>query len=278
MIDTHTHLNFKSFDKDWQTIVNQSIKAGVEKMIVVGTDIDSSQKAVNLTAGNPPLFASIGIHPHHVKQLKSKTDIPPLIAKLKAIATQNKVIAIGEIGLDYHYYKNSKYHNTKITPHLIDLQKSLLKLQIELAIKQRLPLIIHSREAKEDVLNILKSYFINHKSISGVFHCFDGSIKYAKKIIDAGFYISFTGQITYSQDRNQAAATIPLDRLLLETDCPFMPPEPKRTKSEDKTKLLRSQPSDVKIIGSYHAKTRGISVTKVIAQTTKNAYKLFGFK
>jgi len=274
MVDTHTHLNFQAFDNDWQEIVDQSLKAGVTKMIIVGTDLDSSQKAVAMASDHPALYTSVGIHPHHVRAMLGKSNIKfqisKLINRLGKLATNKKVVAIGEVGLDYHYYQKSKHENKEVSPQLIDLQKELLLAQIKLAAKLDKPLILHSREAKTDVLDLIENWKLKiGNSITGVFHCFDGSKKYARKIIAAGFYFSFTGNITYNDGRAIVAKSIPLDRLLLETDCPFMKPRP-NTGDE-----LRSLPSDVKITGLSHAKTRGLTESEVFDTTTKNANSLF---
>lgn len=273
MVDTHTHLNFRAFDGDWQKIVELSLKADVTKMIVVGTDLDSSQKAIELANNHPALFASVGIHPHHAKQyINLRTQLSKDLAQLKDMATHKRVVAIGEVGLDYHYYQKSRHVNKIVSPQLIELQKEILAQQIMLAANLKKPLILHSREAHSDVLDLISnlSLDIGH-SLQGVFHCFDGSKKYAKRIIDQGFYISFTGNITYNSDRLDVANTIPLNRLLLETDCPFMKPKSKNSKE------LRSLPSDVKITGLLHAKSRKIPKSELFDATTNNAHQLFNF-
>ena len=288
MVDTHTHLNFQAFDQDWQQVVEKSLQSGVTRMIIVGTDIDSSQKAIKMASTHPALFASVGIHPHHSRQWAGMANDPAsparlaskraggqltitnAIKELRKLAKNKKVVAIGEVGLDYHHYQKSKHEDKEVSPQLINLQKELLLAQIKLAAKLDKPLILHSREAKTDVLDLIENWKLEiGNSITGVFHCFDGSKKYAQKIIDAGFYISFTGNITYNDNRANIAKSIPLDRLLLETDCPFMKPRP-NTGDE-----LRALPSDVKITGQLHAKTRGLTELEVFDTTTKNANLLF---
>jgi len=286
MIDTHTHLNFKAFEADWQDVVKRAIENGVEKMIVVGTDLASSKRAAEMAEQDRALYASVGIHPHHARKFSitnnqfpnkfqiQNSKLQNEIRELKELAKHPRVVAIGEVGLDYHVYKNSKYPSTALrtSSRLIELQKELLKLQVRLAQELDKPLIIHSREVKDEVLETIVK--VNPKS-RGVFHCFEGPKKYLIKILDAGFYVGFDGNITYSHDRAEVAKEVPMERLLLETDCPFMLPEPMRSLRKKEGKKLRSEPKDVKIIGQFHAKSRGIYLNEVESQTNKNVKVLF---
>lgn len=261
-IDTHAHVNFKVFEADWRVVVDRAVAAGVEKIIVVGADLASSRRAVELAQEHPALFASVGIHPHHARDIKS-------VKSIKELARQPRVVAIGEIGLDYHVYKNSKYPSTtlRINDDLKAIQKELFEMQLEVARELDKPVIIHSREAGEEVLEIARG-------VKGVFHCFGGSKKYLKKIVAAGLYVSFTGQITYVSDRAEVAKTVPLDRLLVETDCPYMPPFAKATGGKPR----RSEPGDVIIIGQWQARLRNLPESEVEQATTANAEKLFGLE
>ena len=272
MIDTHTHLNFEAFKDDWREVVEKAVEAGVEKMIVVGTDIVSSKRAVEMAESHPALYASVGIHPHHVRDINVISDIK-VIEKL---AEEKRVVAIGEVGLDYHNYTITKYPITNDPGELTRLkilQKRLLGMQVEIAKKLNKPLILHSREAGSDVLDTIEHFAkIDGIMPEGVFHCFDGNGGYALKILEAGFYISFTGNVTFVTDRMEVAAAVPLDKLLLETDCPYMSPFAKA--SGDK-KPRRCEPIDVAVIASYHAQQRQIDILEVEKQTTKNAMKLF---
>ncbi len=268
-VDTHTHLNFKAFSDDWREVVDRAVAGGVEKMIVVGTDIESSKKAVQMAQENKALFASVGIHPHHAKGIENNEfRITDLGKKLKELTKHPRVVAIGEVGLDYHTYRNTKYktQNPKQEwKELISMQKKLLSMQVQLARELNKPLIIHSRETKDEVLSFLLGF---GKSKKGVFHCFDGSQKYLKQVLDAGFYVSFTGNITYSEDRARVASLVPLERLFLETDSPFMTPEPHRNK--------RNEPLHAKLVAKHHASSRGVQLSKVREVTTNNAGVLFG--
>ncbi|OGY18954.1 MAG: hypothetical protein A2784_02380 [Candidatus Chisholmbacteria bacterium RIFCSPHIGHO2_01_FULL_48_12] len=245
-VDTHAHVNFEAFEEDWREVVNRAVKAGVEKIIVVGADLATSKRAVELASQDEHLWASVGIHPHHARSIKS-------VKSVKELAQSPRVVAIGEIGLDYHEYKNSKYPSTALRTSDKKLQKELFEMQLEVAKELDKPVIFHSREAGEEVLEIARG-------IRGVFHCFGGSKKYLKKVLAAGFYVGFTGQITYVSDRADVAREVPLDRLLLETDCPYMPPFREKR---------RSEPRDVTIIGQFLG-------GEIEQATTTNAWRLFG--
>ncbi|MBI2009667.1 MAG: TatD family hydrolase [Candidatus Chisholmbacteria bacterium] len=328
LIDTHTHLNFQSFENDWEEVVKRAKEAGVEKMIVVGVDIESSEKAVKMAAENPALYATVGVHPHHVRGLMEEilrrsgtsqssrsaqddtTALKSLAVvsnELKKLARNPKVVAVGEVGLDYHLYRKSKYsyaspagrqigrsfsqaqnQKSKIKNDigLKNLQKQLLGMQVELAKELDLPLILHSREAGRDVLDVVEHFSKKDGVVpKGVWHCFDGSKSYLEQILVAGFYVSFTGQVTYVADRAAVALEVPLDRLLLETDCPFMKPknlhlggvmasqaQPATVRGD---RSDRSEPKDVAILAAFHAEQRGVETATIEAATTKNTNKLF---
>jgi TatD DNase family protein len=273
LVDTHTHLNFKAFNDDWREVVDRAVSAGVDKMIVVSTDIESSERAIDMANDHPALFASIGVHPHHVRGImNNESGIKDLVNKLRRLAKYPKVVAIGEIGLDNHSYGNSKYrmkNSREESERIKNIQKRLLEEQIKLAKEFDKPLILHSRAVKEEVLDaVLNTAETLGWKARGVFHCFEGSNKYLKTILDAGFFVSFTGNITYSPDRSLVAKKAPLKKLLLETDCPFMSPHPFRKE--------RNEPSRVKIIAEYHAVSRSLQLSEVIKRTTENAKLLFG--
>ena len=262
-IDTHCHLNFKAFEKDWQKIADEAVEAGVEKMMVVGADLETSCRAVELAEKHKNLWAAVGIHPHHCQ---NKIEID----KLEKLAKSKKAAAIGECGLDYHVYEKSKYPSTslRITPEIKTLQKRLFGQQIQLAKKLNLPMIIHNRAAGEDVLDALNHFCKNDgKYPQGVFHCISGSKKLLQKILGLGFYVGIDGNVTYSQEVQTLAKIAPLNRILLETDSPWLTPEPNRS--------LRNEPISVKITAECLAKLKGASINQIEAETTKNAEKLF---
>lgn len=259
LIDTHAHLNFGAFAKDLEVVVGQAQEAGVGKIINVGADLDSSQKAVAIAQKYKSCFASVGIHPHHAR---NHGNMANSVETLKKLAKNPKVVAIGECGLDYHPYKNGGVADPK-------KQKELFLAQIKLAQKLNLPIIFHCRNAHTDILEVIYQYINKLIKIRGVFHCFSGDKEFLEKVLDSGFYVGFDGNITYknAQGLRDLVKTTPLNRLLLETDCPYLPPEPFRG--------LRNTPANVKIIARAVAQIHKVSFAFVANQTTQNATTLF---
>jgi len=264
MIDVHCHLNFHAFEKDVDKVIESAFDAGVTKIINVGTKLDSSQKAVELAKSHKNLYAIVGVHPHHADKILKNN----WIEQLEKIAkSSKKIVAIGECGLDYYRYK---------TNNIVDpiLQKRTFIKQIELSHKLKLPLQIHNRRAGKDVIDILK----NHKSYllnpPGVFHCFAGSLDILKSALQMGFYVGFDGNITYkgiaigeTTDLKELLRHAPLDRIVTETDSPFLAPLPHRGR--------RNMPEHVIIVGKFIGKLKGLTFEQVEEQTTKNANQLF---
>ncbi len=262
MIDVHCHLNFHSFEKDYDEVIKSAFGAGVTKIINVGTKIDSSEKAVELASKYDNLYAIVGVHPHHADKPE-----PGWLEDLEKLAKNKKVVAIGEIGMDYFSYKSNAIVNPK-------LQKEVFIKQIELAHKLNLPLQIHNRQAGKEIIDIL----LNHKSYllspPGMFHCFAGSIDVLKSALQMGFYIGFDGNITYKglapgedTDLKDLVKYTPLERIVVETDSPFLAPEPHRGS--------RNKPEYVIIIAKLIAHIKAIAFQEVEAKTTANATKLF---
>lgn len=262
MIDAHCHLNFHRFEKDYDQIIKSAFGAGVTKIINVGTKIDSSEWAVELAQKYENLYAIIGVHPHHADKLE-----PDWLDKLETLAHKPKVVAIGEVGMDYFSYKSNDIVDPK-------LQKEVFIKQIELAHKLKLPLQIHNRQAGKDIIDILS----NHKSLlqnpPGMFHCFAGNIETLKKALALGFYIGFDGNITYSglapgedTDLKDLAKYTPIDRIVVETDSPYLTPEPRRGS--------RNMPEYVIITAKFIAELKGTTFQDFEAKTTENAIKLF---
>jgi len=262
MIDAHCHLNLHSFEKDYDEVIKSAFEAGVTKIINAGTKIDSSKKAVELAQKYANLYAVIGIHPHHADKLEKNW-----LEELEKLAKKPKVVGIGEIGMDYFSYKSNDVVDPK-------LQKEIFIKQIELAYKLKLPLQIHNRQAGKDIVEILSI----HKSIlldpPGMFHCFAGSMDLLKKALDLGFYVGFDGNITYNglapgedTDLKDLAKYTPIDRLIVETDSPFLAPIPKRGS--------RNMPEYVIITAEFIAKLKGVTFADIEAKTTENTIKLF---
>nr|MBI5455652.1 TatD family hydrolase [Candidatus Levybacteria bacterium] len=262
MIDVHCHLNFHSFENDFDEVIKRAHESGVEKIINVGTSLESSQKAVELAKNYENLYSIVGIHPHHADKLESGWE-----KELETIAKNKKVLAIGEIGLDYFSYKSNGIVNPS-------LQKKIFETQIQMAHKLKLPLQIHNRQAGKDILEILKSHKNILKETPGMFHCFAGEIKILKTALALGFYIGFDGNITYNgiapgenTSLKDLVGYTPLERIVTETDAPFLTPIPKRGS--------RNEPSYVIIVGETIAKIKNTSFSEVDKITTQNAMSLF---
>lgn len=260
LIDTHAHLNFEAFKDDFEEVIKRAQNEGVEKIINVGANLDSSQKAVEIAQKYEGCYASVGIHPHHAADY----DTAQYHSELEKLARRPKVVAIGETGLDYYTYKNGGIADPQ-------KQKELFLAHLELAQRLNLPVIFHCREAHADMLEILKPYTLYPKPypIRGVFHCFSGDQKFLEAVLEMGFYIGFDGNITYrnAQGLRELVKTAPLERTLLETDCPYLPPEPFRG--------LRNEPKNVKIIARAVAEIKALPFTNVAQKTTQNACSLF---
>jgi len=222
LIDTHCHLTFEELTGDIEAVLERSKAAGVTSWITVGTDTKQNQKAVELANKFENMYAAVGIHPHYAKDVSSD-----VITTLKKSAQNEKVVAIGETGLDFHY-NFSKHHD----------QIRVFARQLKIAREFNLPVIVHSREAFDETMDILEQFGPGVKGV--VFHCFGGSAEQAKIILDKGFYISFTGAITFknAQGARGAAKIVPVERLMVETDCPYMSPEPMRKQKINEPALM----------------------------------------
>lgn len=260
-IDTHAHLDFPEFKNEVHQVLGRALQADVKRIINVGVDFESSKRSIDLARKYPEVYATVGIHPHSANDLDIETK-----QRLFALATHPKVVAVGEIGLDYYYLKrSSQFSKYPKREKQIFCFEQMLDLSIEL----RLPVIIHCREAKSDLYAILKSY---QRDIRGVVHCFSGDWEFAKNIMDIGLSLSFTGNITFKQgtELERIIAEIPLGSIMIETDCPSLAPEPYRGK--------RNEPAYVVRVAEEIARIKGVSVTEVEKQTSKKAMSLFGLE
>ncbi|MCI0502711.1 MAG: TatD family hydrolase [Fusobacteria bacterium] len=249
MIDSHAHLNDPKLLASVDEVLARAKAVGVSEIIVPGYDLPSSLKAVELAGKYEELYAVVGIHPHEAADYNSEVE-----AQLKSLLQQDKVVGLGEIGLDY-YYDNSPR----------EVQQEVFKKQLKLALEYDLPVVIHSREAFLDTFNILKE---QGKGLRGVFHCFSGSLESAKRIIrELGFYISLGGPVTFQKAREplEVGAWVSLDHLLIETDCPYLAPHPHRGKV--------NEPSFLPLILAKLEELRGEKIEEI---TVNNTRKLFG--
>ena len=265
MIDAHCHLNFHKFEHDYERVIKAAKAAGIKKIINVGTQISSSKWAVELADKYEDLYAIVGVHPHHADKISSKN----WLSELKKLTKHPKVVAIGECGLDYFDYKS----NGIVNP---DVQKEVFLQQLELANEAKLPLQIHSRNelARIELLEILKSHKNLLQSKPGMFHCMAGSKESLKSALELGFYIGFDGNITYNGlppgepvGLKELVKHTPLDRIIIETDSPYLTPLPHRGQ--------RNEPKYAIIIGEVIAKIKGVSFAKLAEQTDQNVYNLF---
>ncbi|MGX9292747.1 TatD family hydrolase [Bacillus sp. A015] len=251
LFDTHAHLNAEQYNEDLEQVIERAKSEKVEKIVVVGFDRPTITRAMELIEEYDFIFAAIGWHPVDAIDMTDED-----LAWIKELSQHEKVVAIGEMGLDYYWDKSPK-----------DVQKEVFRRQIALAKEVNLPIIIHNRDATEDVVTILKEE--GAAEVGGIMHCFTGSLEIAKACMDMNFYISFGGPVTFKNAKKpkEVVKDIPSDRLLIETDCPYLTPAPFRGK--------RNEPSYVKYIAEQIAELREISFEELAELTTENAKKVF---
>lgn len=256
-IDSHAHYDDERFDPDRDELLVKLHSNGVKNIVNIGCTIERSQFSIDLAEKYPFVYAAVGIHP------EDAADAPKnYLEIIRKMSDHEKCVAIGEIGLDYHY----EGYNDGASPLLNrELQLHFFESQLDLAKEKQLPVVIHSREATEDTMNILKK----RGNVSGVMHCFSGSAETAKQVLELGMNISFTGVLTFKNARKaiEALKVVPLDRLMLETDCPYMAPEPNRGKRCDSGMI-------VNIIEKI-AEIKGASPEEIVEKTMENTLKLF---
>lgn len=252
LFDTHVHVNAEQFNEDLEDVIERAQEAGVNNMVVVGFDRPTITRAMELIETYDFMYAAVGWHPVDAIDMTEED-----LKWIEELSSHPKVVAIGEMGLDYHWDKSPKA-----------IQMEVFRKQIRLAKKVGLPIIIHNREATADIVNILKEE--EASEVGGIMHCFSGSAETAMECIDMNFYISLGGPVTFKNAKKpkEVAAAVPLDRLLIETDCPYLAPHPYRGK--------RNEPSYVKLVAEQIAEIKQLSVEEVSQATTDNAKKLFG--
>ena len=263
-IDSHAHVNDEAFWEDYRQVIDSALAQGVETVIVPGYDMPSSRLAVELAAREPILWAAVGIHPHDAKSWS-----PAVAFELAALIQTPRVVAVGEIGLDYYYNHSSQ-----------EEQRVALEAQLELAGQFQKPVIIHNRDAHQDTLTVLTGFAKQHPKFVetmveqcgawGVMHCFSGSVETAIQFVKLGLLISFAGALTFKNavKLRDVAEKLPLSKLLVETDSPYLTPHPFRGR--------RNEPARVELVGEKLAEIKGLPVNEVMEATTANCKRLFG--
>jgi len=263
LFDTHAHLNDERFSEDISEVLQRAKEAGVTRMLLAGSNIEDSAKSIEIIAerssDETSLWCSVGVHPHHASEYDDI--MHGQLASWLENRSANRVVALGEIGLDYHY---------DFSPR--EVQKEVFIRQLNLAFQMDIPIILHEREASGDMMTILSDFHKGGKlrNIPGVCHCFSGSLETSRQLISMGFYLGFDGPITFKNNRKsgEIIAETPLNRLLIETDCPYLTPEPHRGK--------RNEPAFVRHVLDKMADIREMSEEELAVATTSNARTLFG--
>lgn len=251
LFDSHCHVDEEKFDTDREDVLMRMAEAGVTRYAVIGSDMATSRHAADFAAAHPQCYAAVGIHPHEAKGF-----VPEDLQTLKKWTQEEKVVAIGEIGLDYYY---------DLSPR--EVQLDVCRQQMELAWELSLPVAYHVRDAHQDMLDLMKQHRAH--LTGGIIHCFSGSWEIAKEYLKLGYYISFAGPVTFKKapKLQEAAVNVPLDRLLIETDSPYLAPEPVRGR--------RNEPTNVRYVAEKIAALRGISLEELAQATTSNAMAVY---
>lgn len=255
IVDSHCHLDDSSFDEDRDQVIAAAREAGVGLVLTIGTG-DGPPKfdcAIRLAERYPAVYATVGVHPHDAVKAEAGT-----LDELERLADHPKVLAVGEIGLDYHYDHSPR-----------DVQRRVFTEQMEMARQLQMPIVIHTREAWDDTMSLIEHHW-KSSGLGGIMHCFSGTAHQARQALDSGFHISFAGVVTFKRadELREAAAIVPLDRLLVETDAPFLTPEPYR-------KIRRNEPRFVIETAKRLAELRGAEFAVIAEATTRNYLRLF---
>ena len=283
LIETHAHLDYPDFAPDFDEVLRRATEAGVTRIITIGTSVESSRRAVELAEEYPNVFAVIGVHPTYAHEAEAD-----IVTPLRELAKNPRVVAIGEIGLDYHYLPSIEVRKRKDVQVLNALQSEteeqleasieegaykakqteLFEQLLDLAIELKMNVVIHQRDAWDDTLSILRDY---GRQVSGVFHCFGGTLGQANEVLGLGHLVSFTGIVTFKNGKQvrEVAAKVPMDSFMVETDCPYLAPVPYRGK--------RCEPAYTRLVAEEIAKARGIPLEEIAGATTATAQEFFRF-
>src|SRR3989344_5908226 len=297
MFDTHCHLNFKAFNppssrhmsglrrdfasssersrslkKTLPDVIARARKAGVIEIVVPGTDVKTSKRGVEVAEKIDGVYAAVGIHPHHAHKLITNDElrITNELEEIEQLLSHPKVVAVGEVGLDNHTYDNTVYKDYQVDSRFLELQKELFQKQIELAIRYKKSLILHNREARDDFLQILREKWVTRLEFRTVFHCCEPDEELLAHAKEHHIFIGVDGDVTYSKKKQEFIKNVPLDMLVLETDSPFLLPEPLKSQ-----KKYPNEPANVAIICKFISQLRGEDIDKIQKITTVNAKRLF---
>lgn len=273
MFDTHCHLNFKAFDDTVDAVVINAQRVGVTHITIPGTDAVSSKKAIAIAQQYAHMYAAVGIHPHHVYEvLQSKTiDITNAVSAIETMLTEDKVVAIGEIGIDRHMYQKTKYGEYEVNEAFVKLQKEFFVAQLQLAIQYKKSVIIHNREAKQDLLPLLYEHWDSFFETRMVLHCCEPDKQLLTFVKEKNIFWGVDGDVTYFKQKAEFLPRVPLAQLVLETDSPFLIPEPYKTQ-----KGYPNVPAHIPIIAEYVAGLYEVDSDVVKKQTFENGKRLFG--
>ena len=275
MFDTHCHLNFGAFDSNVDEVVANALDAGVNQIMIPSTDVATSDKAIDRSSKFENVFAAVGIHPHHVFELKTQNNkLTEDLTQIESLLQNKKVLAVGEVGMDRHYYRSTKYSDYEITNEFMILQAEVFRMQVLLALKHDKSLILHNREAKKEFLNTLIAVWDRKLEGRTVFHCCEPDnelLEFAKK---HRLFIGVDGDVTYSKQKQEFIKRVPLEMLVLETDSPFLSPEPFR--SQPRETRGPNVPANLMLISKFVANLKEVPTQQLNQATTANAQKLFG--
>jgi TatD DNase family protein len=276
MFDTHCHLNFQKLADKIGEILEKSKEAGVTHIVVPGTDVPTSEKAVAIAAAHENVYAAVGIHPHHVFELGMKNEelrMDESLKEIERLLENEKVVAVGEVGLDRHYYTKTRHENYDVTEEFVKTQRDMFKEHIRLALKYKKSLIIHHREAKTDLLEVLHEVWDESLERISVIHCCEPDrdlLAFAKK---HNMFIGVDGDVTYDRKKQEFIKEVPLEMLVLETDAPFLIPEPYRSMPRDTRGP--NVPAHLPLIAERVAKLKEYDIDEVKKTTFANALELF---
>lgn len=267
LIDSHCHLDFEPLSKELEAVLGRAKTVGVEKFINIGSSMRGSERSVEIAENYPNVWATVGLHPHDSELLM---DFDGTMEKIRELASQDKVVAIGEIGLDYFDAENQG----TVSGDVKESQKKLFLAQLEIAIEKKLPIVFHVRDAWDDFFSIISNFKLKNKNSSaalGVVHCFTADEIIARKAVDLGLYVGFTGFVTFDQSKfdhiREAAKIVPVDKMLIETDAPFLAPEPYRGKT--------NEPAYVLEVAKKISELKRIETADLAEISTKNTERLF---